>query len=134
IMLRRIHSLVEARESLAFETTCASRGHARLIRSVREQGYRITLLFLWLPSPEAAIKRVAHRVREGRHDIPPDVIKRRYWAGLRNMRLLYLPLADIAVIYDNSDSGRILIAERRPEAGLIVHNEHRWKEIEEAAP
>jgi predicted ABC-type ATPase len=132
IMLQRIRSLVEARESLAFETTCASRAHARLIRDVQELGYRVTLLFLWLPSPGAAVERVARRVREGGHQIPPDVIQRRYWVGLRNMRHLYLPLVDIAVIYDNSDSGRALVAECRPGARLIVRDKNRWKKIEEA--
>jgi predicted ABC-type ATPase len=132
IMLDRIHALVEAEESLAFETTCASRGHARLLRVVRELGYRVTLLFLWLPTPEAAIERVSRRIRQGGHRIPPDVIRRRYWAGLRNMRHLYIPLADIALIYDNSDDARILIAERTPDMGLIIHDQNRWEKIEEA--
>jgi predicted ABC-type ATPase len=59
----------------------------------------VTLVYLWLPSPQAALDRVARRVREGGHDIPGDVVVRRYWAGLFNFRLLYLPLADVAVIY-----------------------------------
>jgi predicted ABC-type ATPase len=63
IMLDRIHALVKSGESLAFETTCASRSHARLLRTVRASGYRVTLLFLWLPSPAAAVERVARRVR-----------------------------------------------------------------------
>jgi len=29
------------------------------------------------------------------------------------MRHLYLPLADIGVIYDNADDGRVLIAKKR---------------------
>jgi len=133
IMLDRIHDLVETGESFAFETTCASRGHARLMRTVRELGYRVTLLYLWLPSPEAAVERVSRRIRQGGHRIPPEIIHRRYWAGLRNMRHLYLPLADIALIYDNSDNARILIARRAPDAPLTIHDKNRWEKIEEAA-
>jgi predicted ABC-type ATPase len=133
IMLDRIHALVKSGESLAFETTCASRSHARLLRTVRASGYRVTLLFLWLPSPAAAVERVARRVRQGGHRIAPNIIHRRYWTGLRNMRHLYLPLADIALIYDNSDDARIVIAERSPDAPLIIHDKHRWQKIEEAA-
>ena len=48
------------------------------------------------------------------------------------MRHLYIPLADIALIYDNSDDARILIAERSPDMDLIIHDQNRWEKIEEA--
>jgi predicted ABC-type ATPase len=132
LMLDRIRSLIEAEQNFAFETTCASRGHARLLHALQASGYRRTLLFLWLPSPAAAMSRVARRIRAGGHRIPEDVIQRRYWAGLRNMRHLYLPLADVAVIYNNSDESRSLIAEKNQGGPLIVHDKDRWNKIEEA--
>jgi predicted ABC-type ATPase len=49
------------------------------------------------------------------------------------MRDLYLPLADIALIYDNSDNGRVLIAARSPDEPLVIHDEDRWHKIEEVA-
>src|SRR6266542_3757724 len=58
-MIERIDALVKAERSFAFETTCAGRRHAPLLRKCREAGYYITLLFLWLPSVEAAQERVA---------------------------------------------------------------------------
>ena len=75
---------------------------------------------------------MAKRVASGGHDIPDDVVIRRYWAGLANMRDRYLRLVDIAVIYDNSDGGRVLIAEKRPRTRLIVRDRARWKLIKEA--
>jgi predicted ABC-type ATPase len=132
LMIERIRDLARAGESFAFETTCAGRGYARLLRMCRDAGYRLTLVFLWLPSPEAALARVAKRVRQGGHGIPDDVVVRRYAAGLRNMRHLYLPLVDIALVYDNSDGNRALIAERAPGAPLTVHDAARWTLIEEA--
>jgi len=57
---------------------------------------------------------------------------RRYWAGLRNMRHLYLPLVDIAVLYDNSDGDRVLIAEQMRHSPLLIYDAERWKLIEEA--
>ena len=132
LMLERVAALAEAKQSFAFETTCAGRGHARLLRTCSAAGYRVTLLFLWLPSPEAAVARVARRIREGGHRIPPDVIHRRYWAGLRNMRHLYLPLAHAALIVDNSDEGGGLIAERELDGPFVIHDSARWRMIEEA--
>ena len=49
------------------------------------------------------------------------------------MRHVYLPLADLAVIYDNSDRGRLLIAERRFAGDLQVHDVERWQQIVEAS-
>jgi predicted ABC-type ATPase len=93
----------------------------------------VALLFLWLPTPEAALERVARRVREGGHAIPKDVVIRRWKTGLANMRNLYLPLSDDAQIHDNSDGTRILIAERTPDAPLVVHDAVRWAMIEKAS-
>jgi predicted ABC-type ATPase len=134
LMIERMRILVRDRESFAFETTCSGRAHISLLRRCKTAGWRITLVFLWLPSPQAALDRVARRVRSGGHDVPHDVVVRRYWAGLANMRHQYLPVADLASIYDSSDEGRILIAERTPQEALLVHDAARWAMIEKATP
>ncbi len=132
IMLERMNELARLGQSFAFETTCSGRTHVHFLKRYKANGWRLNLLFLWLPSPKAAVMRVAERVQEGGHDIPQAVIIRRYRAGLVNMRSLYLPLADIAAIYDNSDDGRILVAEKMANASLVVHDPARWAEIEGA--
>jgi predicted ABC-type ATPase len=131
VMLARLNELVEAGENFAFETTCSGLGHARFLKRCRAVGYRITLVFLWLPSADIAVSRVARRVHRGGHRIPTDVVIRRYTAGIRNMRDIYLPLADAAFVHDNSDGDGILIAERRGEAPLMIHDRMRWKRIED---
>jgi predicted ABC-type ATPase len=133
LMIDRLNELVSAGHSFAFETTCSGRGHAQFLQKCRTKEYLITLVFLWLPSPDVAIERVARRVRQGGHRIPEDVIIRRYLAGLRNMYRIYLPLADEAFVYDNSDGSGVLIAERRENASLNIHDSDRWKRIQEVA-
>jgi predicted ABC-type ATPase len=132
VLIETIDTLVHSGQSFAFETTCAGRGHLQRLRLCRSAGYRITLIFLWLPSAEMALARVAHRVAHGGHGIPDDVVLRRYAAGLRNMRHHFLPLADVAVIYDNSERGRVLVAEKHPDSALIVYDTARWQIIEDA--
>lgn len=132
LMLQRLDDLVAAGDSFAFETTCAGRGHHRLLKRCRAAGYQILLVYLWLPSVNMAIGRVAQRVTEGGHNIPTEVIIRRYSLGLRNMRYLYLPLADRVLIYDNSDEAGILIAEQAVGKTLVVLDHDRWRSIEEA--
>ena len=132
LMLKRMDDLVAAGESFAFETTCAGRAYLPLLKRCRTEGWRVTLLYLWLSSPKMAGERVARRVRQGGHAIPPDVIVRRYWKGLANMRRLYLPLADVALIYDNDDARRTLIAEQRSSGIFTIHDRDRWTLIETA--
>lgn len=93
LLLRRIHELIDRDKSFAVETTCSGRSYIPLLQGCRSRGWKIALLYFWLQSPMLSIQRVAKRVSEGGHSIPPDVIYRRFRTGLRNMRHFYLPLA-----------------------------------------
>lgn len=68
------------------------------------KGYFVSLLYFWLPTPEQAVERVARRVAEGGHNVPPEVVRRRYYRGLRYLTDLYTPICDYWVIYDNSSA------------------------------
>jgi predicted ABC-type ATPase len=131
-MLARMRELIQLNRSFGLESTLSGRSYFRLLRTCKKNGWRITLLFLWLPSPESAIKRVARRVREGGHGIPSATVRRRYYAGLRNLLNLYLPLADEAEIYDNS-SRLIRIGERVEGGVLRVIDAKRWAKLKRAA-
>ena len=63
-MLAMIHQSVQRGDSFGLETTLAGRGYARLIPEWRRAGYDVRLIFLSLPTPEAAIARVSERVRQ----------------------------------------------------------------------
>lgn len=111
LVLRQIEAHARQGHSFAFETTLSGRGHARRIARWRQRGYRVKLFFLRLPTPEAAIARVAQRVSEGGHDVPEAVIRRRFHAGWRNFEETYRGLVDGWAIYDNSDDVPILLEE-----------------------
>ena len=102
IMLESITELEHRGESFAFETTLSGLVYARRIRRWREAGYHVTLIFLSLPNPQMAIDRVAERVRQGGHDVPSNVIRRRFAAGLRNFELTYRDAVDAWAMYDNA--------------------------------
>ena len=104
VMLQTIHAHARARESFAFETTLSGLGYARHISRWRAAGYHVTLFFLTLPSPEMAIERVAERVRQGGHDVPQAVIRRRFASGIRNFEHTYRDAVDAWAVYDNSDA------------------------------
>lgn len=103
LMIDRMLYLLKEGESFAFETTLATRSYVNLIQRAQKRGYFVTLLFFSLSSPEQAIARVAKRVSLGGHNIPTDVIRRRFEAGLQNFFELYTPICDYWSLYDNSN-------------------------------
>jgi len=103
LMIKRMIQLLKDGDTFAFETTLSTRSYVKLIKQAQRRGYFVTLLFFSLATPEQAVKRVAKRVSQGGHDIPYDVILRRYDAGLRNLFKLYIPVCDYWALYDNSD-------------------------------
>ena len=110
LMLEEIASHVKRGESFAFETTLAGLTYTQMIPSWRASGYKVELAFLSLPDAEMAIERVANRVQQGGHNVPEEVIRRRFVHGLKNFER-YKTLVDSWQLYDNSDIQTILIAE-----------------------
>ena len=98
MVLEMIEACVARGDNFAFETTLSGRGYARMIPLWQKLGYRVQLIFLRLPSPEAAIARVKQRVEMDGHNVPEEDIRRRFDAGWRNLEDTYRPLADESVI------------------------------------
>ncbi len=111
LMLEEIYNHSRRGKSFAFETTLSGRGYAGLIPGWCAKGYIVKLFFLRLASPELAIARVRQRVREGGHNIPEPIIRRRFASGLSNFENLYKPAVDEWALYDNSGTEPILIEE-----------------------
>lgn len=113
MMLNMIRDYVGRGRSFAFETTLSGRTYARMIPQWQAQGYRVRLFFLRLPTPEVAIARVAKRVATGGHNIPDDVVRRRFQAGWYNFENIYRDLVDEWAVYDGTGSPPVFLAEGR---------------------
>ncbi len=110
LLLDEIARRVHAGHSFAFETTLSGLNYARHIRRWRQNGYHVKLVFLCLPSADFAISRVKIRVKQGGHNIPETVVRRRFESGLRNFKNVYQPLVDAWALYDNSGDRPLLVA------------------------
>lgn len=102
LVLEEIRRRVRAAESFAFETTLSGRHYAKLIRLWRSEGYHVKLIFLSLPAADLAIARVASRVAQAGHNVPEDIVRRRFDTGLRNFQKIYRELVNSWILYDNS--------------------------------
>ena len=110
-MLKKLRYLFTRREDFCIETTLATRSLLKMVRMAQDQGYFVTVVYLWLRNPEIAIQRVAARVEAGGHDVAPDVIRRRYYTGLEYFFDLYSPVCDKWMLVDNSEKEFRIIAE-----------------------
>lgn len=128
IMLERIDVLLNSDESFAFETTLSTKTYKRRLLKAKDLGFTIKLLFFWLPSIEMAINRVAIRVSEGGHNIPNDIIARRYKRGIENLFKIYLPLCDSFLILDNEEEP-LVIAKGIINQKIEIMNEVKWNLI-----
>lgn len=114
IMLRRLHDLAASRADFAFETTLASRSYLPWLAGMRQSGYRIHLIYLYVNDPEISVNRVARRVVLGGQDVPIDIIRRRYARSLSNFFSLYRHAVTHWRFYDNSTVNPILLASASP--------------------
>lgn len=130
LMLKRISELMREGESFSIETTLATRSYAQLIQQAQVQGYKVSLIYFWLNSPELAIGRVRRRVSEGGHDIPEEVIRRRYQAGIDNLFGIYMSCVDYWLMADNSQENRVIVAEGGRNTLTEIHDVELFKTIE----
>ena len=130
LMLKRIDELINSNQDFSFETTLSTKSFINTIDVAKSKGYYVTLIFFWLESIELAKDRVQKRVSEGGHNIEPNVIERRYKAGIKNLFKLYFQKVDSLLIYDNSKAKSELIAEKEIENELFtVHNSQKFNAL-----
>lgn len=122
IALKRFDELADGNRSFAIETTLSGRAYALRLRDLKARGYELHLLFLWIPSPALAIRRIRHRVRLGGHNVPPAVVRRRYARSLQNLIEVYWPMADYAQIIDNSGITPRPVAEKNGNQVAVFNN------------
>jgi len=131
IMLNRINELLDENESFAFETTLSTRSYKNKILQAQKQGYTVTLLFFWLENIELAKERVETRVKEGGHNIPKDVIERRYLKGIKNLFDIYLEIIDGTLIFDNSYGKHELIAQKFENEEITILDFGKFNRLKE---
>jgi len=122
-MLMKINYLLGRYEDFSIETTLATRSLVKIINEAHSVGYEVTILYFWLNSPELAIQRVRDRVASGGHNIPDNVVRRRYMMGLQYFFDTYRPICDRWILADNSKSNFSIVAEGTKQYSYIRDND-----------
>ena len=114
-------ALLSQRQSFVSETVFSHASKVQLIAQAQQMGFVVALYVVALDDPERLLQRVARRVREGGHSVPPDKILARYPRTLANLQQA-VQLADVAYLYDArelEDGGPCLAAVC--EDGQLTH-------------
>jgi predicted ABC-type ATPase len=129
IMLTRIQELLSEDENFSFETTLATKSYRNTVLEAKKLGYKVVLLFFWLQTIELAKERVKIRVKEGGHNIPENVIEKRFLKGINNLFQIYLPIVDLCLIFDNSEGQHELIAQKTLSEKLEIINFRKFEKL-----
>ncbi len=83
------------------ETILTGKTILKNIDKAKEQGYELQLFYVGLNSSDIAKERVKNRVEKGGHNIENDVIEKRYYESLKNLKKI-ISKFDKVYLYDNS--------------------------------
>ena len=108
--------------SFVIETNAASERDYALFKTLKKAGYRLEFRYVGLDSVALCRTRVAQRVREGGHNVPPALIEQRYANGLSLVKQHYR-LFDRIQLYDNTGTETRLVADIVPGQFLQVVGE-----------
>lgn len=132
-MLNRLHQLADAGEDFAFESTLSSRTFAPFLRKLKAQGYGVAIYYFSLANAQLAVRRVKLRVALGGHDVPADVVRRRFGRSISNFFSLYAPLASRWAVFDNSQSPHARLVATSEDDNLTITETPTWLKLQKIA-
>lgn len=105
VIERQRTAYVAERRSFCFETVLSDPKGEKVafLRSAREAGYQLVVVFIRIPSADYSALRVSQRVREGGHNVPADKLRDRFARTQSNVREA-LAIADLGLVFDNDNT------------------------------
>jgi len=100
--LNRAYRAFEQKNNIIFETTGAGKITCRFAQNAKNlYHYNVYSFHPYLLRPELSLARVQHRVANGGHDVPKDIVLQRYDKSLNNLPKV-LSEVNIGIVMDNS--------------------------------
>ncbi len=108
VMLKRLVDLADEGLDFAIETTLSGLWLKDHVESWRARGYFVELYYLRISTVDITLNRIRNRVKNGGHDIPEEVARRRFKRSLDLLESVYKDSVDAWMIYD-CDEAPILV-------------------------
>ena len=123
LFFQRLNKTVENHKSLLIESTLAGRYLEKFLKSLKDENYQITIVFLFADSPEILIERIAERVKKGGHFVPDEDVRRRFIRGKQNFWSIYKNLADLWSLFYNMSNNFKKIAAGEKNKTVVTDEE-----------
>ena len=121
--LRQVSDFLDRGVSFAVESTLSGSAYVKSIRRAKKLGYKTSIIYTFVDSPDVCIARIAARVRKGGHYIPDADVRRRYTRSKRNFCNLYAPVADYWTLLYNGDAQIVMVARKDNGYGTAVFSD-----------
>ena len=102
LFFQRIFRRIEEEKNFVVEVTLAGLGFQRIISRLKQAEYTVTIVFIFVESPDVCIARVKERVMNGGHDVPTVDIVRRFYRSKDNFWRIYKNKVDRWNLFYNS--------------------------------
>ena len=116
------------KKDFAFETTLSGRTYLPMIKQWQAAGWKVVLLYLYIPSADFSNSRVKHRVMQGGHNVPEDAIRRRYPRSIHNL-FEYADVCDVCYCLNNASPKIQLIFEQRQRIVTKISDQKIYQEL-----
>jgi predicted ABC-type ATPase len=103
LFFEKLNELFAQEKSFIMESTLSGNYLKKIIQKARLQGYKISMVYVFLKNPETCIERIKIRVQKGGHFIPDEIVRRRFYRSLEHFWNTFKNLADEWVMYYNSN-------------------------------
>ena len=124
VFFERLAVLTTAGNSFVIESTLSGLYMKTGIKKLKDVGYHVSLLYVFLDTPALAIDRVRIRVKEGGHNIPQEDIIRRYYRSKNNFWNIYRNLADEWQLFYNGEYTSVQVACGVKDEYTIANEEY----------
>lgn len=96
--------------SFSYETVMSDENKISFLKKARKAGYKVYLYYFATEDPMINVSRVKIRVKQNGHNVKKEVIEKRYYKSLANLKPA-IKLSNRAYLFDTSKQASMLVAE-----------------------
>jgi len=127
IVLKDMSYTLDQGKSFIWETTLSGTYHNNFLKLAHEANYKIIFSYVMLASPEQNLARVQQRVALGGHDVPEEILRRRYLKSVANFKIVR-DMCDSWILYYNGDKKIIEIARGDNNQEIFVKDAEGYEQ------
>jgi len=110
--------LFASNQSFCFETVLSHPDKIKYFKLAEKLGYKTYLYFLFTNNPTLNIKRIVERVKQGKHNVPSNLVIERFTRSLNILKQM-INIPNSIYLIDNSEQFPKIIFERIGKKILI---------------